>query len=113
MHKISLTGLGIAGAIQAINQHFSEQIAKAKKPKPSYPDFPYTIDRSLEGQGEIELAIEVKHFKRAGDNGYLDHRDPNYEAGEVEFGDAIEVATGKTVELTPSEWEQVENSFWT
>lgn len=112
MHKISLTQFGIAGAIQAINQHFEEQIERAGKPKPVYPDFPYTIDRSFEGLGEIELAIEVKHFKRPGDNTYLDHRDPAYESGEVEFGDAIEVATGKTIELTRAEWEQVETSFW-
>lgn len=82
------------------------------RPKRRNPDFLYTIDRSFEGLGEIELAIEVTHYRAPGDNKYLDHRDPNYEPGEVEFGDAISVETGKTVELTPLEWDAVDTSFW-
>lgn len=112
MKTISLTGLGIAGAIQAIQKHMDEQIEKAKKPKSSEPDFPYTIDRTLDGQGELELAIEVKHYHAPGDNKYLDSRDPQYDSGWVVFGDAIEVATGKTIELTPAEWEAIEREFW-
>lgn len=77
-------------------------------------DFPFTISRSFEGPGdqEIELAIEVRHYRPPGNNRGLDHRDPNYDAGEVEFGDAVVVATGKTIELTPLEWEAVTTAFW-
>lgn len=90
----------------------TEVAAPVVQPKFAWPDFPYTIDRSFEGLSEIELAIEVKHFKRPGNNKHLDHRDPNYEPGEVEFGDAISVVAGKTVELTPLEWDAVETAFW-
>lgn len=112
MHKITLTSFGIAGAIQAISNHFDEQIEKAKKPKQTYPDFPYTIDRSFEGLGEIELAIEVTYYRPAEELKGRSERDPSYDGGAVSFGDATEVATGKTIELTPAEWEQVETSFW-
>lgn len=82
--------------------------------QPQFPDFPFTIYRSIEGlgDGEIELAIQVKHYRSPGNNGHLDHRDPNYEAGEVEFGDAVVVTSGRTIELTPLELEAAETAFW-
>lgn len=130
--KSTLPNPGIAFALDAIQQHFNKvaplpfrlteppKLPPTKtdgadtvvRPKPSHPDFPYTIDRSFEGQGEIELAIEVTYYKPPGNNKYLDHRDPAYSPGEIEFGHAIEVATGKTVELTAAEWQAVEESFW-
>lgn len=113
MKPISLTSFGIAGAIQAIGQHFDEQIEKAKKPKQSYPDFPYTIDRSFEGLGEIELAVEVKYYRPDSEHkGWIDHRDPAFSPGEVQFGDAVVVSTGHTIELTQLEWDAIETAFW-
>lgn len=77
-------------------------------------DFTFTISRSFEGPGdqEIELAIEVTHYRKPGDNHGLDHRDPAYDAGEVSFGDAVAVATGNTIELTRLEIESAEEQFW-
>lgn len=82
--------------------------------QPEHPDFPFTVYRSMEGpgDGEIELAIQVKHYRAPGNNGHLDHRDPNYEAGEIEFGDAVNIATGNTIELTRMEWASTKEAFW-
>lgn len=113
MKTISLTSLGIAGAMGAIQKHFDEQIAKAAKPKSYHPDFQYTLDRTLDGQGEIEVAVEVTYYRADSEHkGWIDHRDPAFSPGEVQFGDAIDTATGETVTLTPLEWEQVEAAFW-
>lgn len=78
----------------------------------TFLDFPYCLDRTIEGEGEIELAIEVTHYREPENNRGLDHRDPAYEAGEVEFGGAVVVSTGTTIQLTPREWESVEEAFW-
>lgn len=87
---------------------------KTLKPVLRWPDFLFSISRSLEGPGdqEIELAIEVTHYREPGNNRGLDHRDPSYEAGEVEFGDAISVATGDKIALTQLEWDAVAEAFW-
>lgn len=81
-------------------------------PKQSWPDFPYCLDRTLEDQGEIGLAIEVTHYHPPGNNRGLDSRDPAFDGGEVSFGHAVNVATGNTIELTRMEWEAVETAFW-
>lgn len=78
----------------------------------AHPDFPYCLDRAIEGGGEIELAIQVAHYRPPGNNRGLDHRDPNYDAGEVEFGHAVVADSGRTIVLTPMEWEAVETAFW-
>lgn len=75
------------------------------------PDFQYCLDRTIDGEGEIELAIEVKHYQEP-ENTNLDHRDPNYSPGEVEFGNAVVADSGRTIVLTPMEWEAVETAFW-
>lgn len=85
-----------------------------KNPFHVHPDFPFSVSRSLEGMGdqEMEVAIEVVHYRPPGNNRGLDHRDPQYEAGEVTFGDAVVVSTGKTIELSQLEWEAAESAFW-
>lgn len=77
----------------------------------THPDFPFFLQRDFL-DSEIELAIQVTHYRPPGNNRGLDHRDPNYDAGEVEFGDAVVVATGNTITLTPLEWDAVETAFW-
>lgn len=81
-----------------------------KPVQPTWPDFSFSIQRDF--SDSIELAIEVKHFRKPGNNGSLDHRDPAYDPGELEFADAVVVSTGKTFELTPLEWEAAEEAFW-
>lgn len=77
----------------------------------SHPDFPYSISRFLEGEGdqEIELAIQVRDYEPPDKRHYYGCE---YFPGSVEFGDAVVVATGNTIELTELEWEAVEAAFW-
>lgn len=112
---ISAGESGIGHATAELHNYFERVGAKYAIPmKPTYPDFPFSIYRSLEDAGdqEIEIALQVTHYKPPGDNGSLDRRDPAYEPGEVEFGDAVSVATGKTVRLTELELERAETEFW-
>jgi hypothetical protein len=77
-----------------------------------WPDFPWTLERSFEGGQEINLAIQVRHFQAPNKHGAISERDPAADPGEVDFGDAVNVATGNTIELTPAEWQACEEAFW-
>lgn len=109
---IAITDPGIGWALGQLHNIFKKAGEKYEM-KPTYPDFPFTVYRSMEGPGdqEIEVRIRVTHYKAPGNNGSLDHRDPNYEAGEVEFGDAFTLA-GKKITLTKLELETAEERFW-
>lgn len=101
---------GLPGGTELIRK---EEAREAAKPNPLnvHPDFHFSVQRDF-SDDLIDLAIQVTHYRAPGNNRGLDHRDPAYDGGEVEFGDAIVVSTGETIQLTPLEWDAVESAFW-
>lgn len=85
--------------------------AISKPMKTAFPDFHFFVQRDF-CDDEIEVAIEVKEFRASGKNGNLDHRDPSYDPGYVEFGEAYSVPPGTPITLTKRELEQTEAAFW-
>lgn len=82
-------------------------------PTTQFQDFSYCLDRTLEGEGEIEITVEVKHYRPASEHKvFVDSRDPAHDDGSVQFGDAVVVSTGRTIELTRREIEAIEEQFW-
>lgn len=79
--------------------------------KTALPEFQFFIQRDF-CDDEIEVAIKVKEFRPSGKNGNLDHRDPSYDPGYVEFGDAYSVPPGTPITLTKRELDQAETAFW-
>lgn len=85
-----------------------------KNPFHVHPDFPFSVQRDFSDDA-VEVAIEVTHYRPPGSNRGLDHRDPNYDPGEVLFGDAYMLdKDGKPtpITLTQLELEAAEGSFW-
>lgn len=78
--------------------------------KTEHPDFPFSISRDFLDT-EIEVTIQVLHYRPPGNNRGLDHRDPAYDPGVLEFGEA-HTLDGKTIELTELEKEAAETRFW-
>lgn len=100
MKTITLTQLGIAGAIQAISKHFDEQIAKAGKPKRRNPDreaISMLVSRDFQ---EIELALEILDYRPAEQGGMADERLP--ESVELEAF----TLNGREFHLTETERER-------
>lgn len=113
---ISAGDPGVGFVLGKIHNIFDRALARQSLSqegmKQTYLDFPFTVCRSLQGgEQEIDVLIRVTHYKSPGDNGALDHRDPAYEPGEVEFGNAF-TAAGEKITLTDAELEAAEERFW-
>lgn len=86
------------------------EVPQKKNPFHVYPDFPFSVQRDF-SDDLIEVAIEVKYYRPAGSNRGLDSRDPNFDGGEVTFGDA-HYLDGRECVLSELEREAAEESFW-
>lgn len=102
MKSISLTGVGIAGAIASINAHFNEQIENVKKrhgraaPELGPNAFEFPISRDFEGPDETFVIIEIVNVEP--------------EDKSVGYRGLIEIEAytedGKSMKLTDLEYER-------
>jgi hypothetical protein len=107
---------GIVGAITELGRIFAKAAPKLPpSPKPKQRDeklqsFPWFVQRDF-SDDSVEVVIEITSYTSPGDNGSLDHRDPNYEQGYVDFGSAYYL-DGRECVLTELEREAAERAFW-